>query len=180
MSHISSRSRALAVAVTALASGAPRASPRRILMLPHVVGHRLVRDAVGVDHGRAAEPRAPDRPLQRPPVRQGLLHDPRRDARGLGLHGPRRRGHREALQLEHLRRPRRGAVRAAAGDRGACRTSSRWRRSSATAPCAGFLNDWLYSTRPPPMPGHPDWTVTPVGAPAPLRAESAASVLLKR
>jgi aminopeptidase N len=36
----------------------------------------------------------------------------------------------------------------------------------------GFLNDWLYGTETPPMPGHPDWTVNPVTAPAPqaLRA----------
>jgi hypothetical protein len=44
----------------------------------------------------------------------------------------------------------------------------------------GFLNDWLDGTKTPPMPGHPDWTVDPVGAPAPLRAESALSPLLKR
>lgn len=25
-----------------------------------------------------------------------------------------------------------------------------------------FLRDWLYGTRTPPMPGHPDWTVNPV------------------
>ncbi|MEU9332777.1 M1 family metallopeptidase [Streptomyces sp. NPDC048290] len=25
----------------------------------------------------------------------------------------------------------------------------------------GFLGDWLYGTRTPRMPGHPDWTVTP-------------------
>ncbi|GHF60630.1 zinc metalloprotease [Kitasatospora xanthocidica] len=28
----------------------------------------------------------------------------------------------------------------------------------------GFLHDWLYGLRTPPMPGHPDWTVAPVGA----------------
>jgi aminopeptidase N len=27
---------------------------------------------------------------------------------------------------------------------------------------SGFLNDWLYGTTTPRMPGHPDWTVTPV------------------
>jgi hypothetical protein len=43
-----------------------------------------------------------------------------------------------------------------------------------------FLNSRLYSTTTPPMPGHPEWTVTPVGAPTTLRAESAGSVLLKR
>ena len=33
----------------------------------------------------------------------------------------------------------------------------------------GFLGAWLYGTTTPPMPGHPDWTVTPaVAAPAPL------------
>jgi aminopeptidase N len=26
-----------------------------------------------------------------------------------------------------------------------------------------FLNDWVYATKTPPMPGHPDWTVTPAG-----------------
>ncbi|MFC9126523.1 M1 family metallopeptidase [Streptomyces sp. NPDC057099] len=26
----------------------------------------------------------------------------------------------------------------------------------------GFLRDWLYGTKTPRMPGHPDWTVTPV------------------
>lgn len=27
-----------------------------------------------------------------------------------------------------------------------------------------FLEDWLYGTKTPPMPGHPDWTVNPVTA----------------
>ncbi|MGW7380968.1 M1 family metallopeptidase [Streptomyces sp. NPDC054794] len=27
---------------------------------------------------------------------------------------------------------------------------------------SGFLRDWLYGTNTPRMPGHPDWTVTPV------------------
>jgi aminopeptidase N len=27
----------------------------------------------------------------------------------------------------------------------------------------GFLRDWLYGETTPPMPGHPDWTVNPVG-----------------
>ncbi|WP_051324336.1 M1 family metallopeptidase [Candidatus Solirubrobacter pratensis] len=27
-----------------------------------------------------------------------------------------------------------------------------------------FLNDWVYGTKTPPMPGHPDWTVAPAGA----------------
>jgi aminopeptidase N len=31
-----------------------------------------------------------------------------------------------------------------------------------------FLRDWLYGTKTPPMPGHPDWTVDPVQAAAPL------------
>jgi aminopeptidase N len=30
-----------------------------------------------------------------------------------------------------------------------------------------FLTDWLYGTKIPPMPGHPDWTVDPVGAAPP-------------
>ncbi|WP_083976398.1 M1 family metallopeptidase [Kitasatospora azatica] len=30
-----------------------------------------------------------------------------------------------------------------------------------------FLTDWLYGTRTPPMPGHPDWTVTPARQPSP-------------
>jgi aminopeptidase N len=44
----------------------------------------------------------------------------------------------------------------------------------------GFLNAWLYGTKTPSMPGHPDWVVDPVGAPATLRAQPAAPTLLKR
>ncbi|GGW47877.1 zinc metalloprotease [Streptomyces lucensis JCM 4490] len=29
---------------------------------------------------------------------------------------------------------------------------------------SGFLRDWLYGTTTPRMPGHPDWTVTPVAS----------------
>lgn len=29
---------------------------------------------------------------------------------------------------------------------------------------SGFLRDWLYGTKTPRMPGHPDWTVTPVSS----------------
>jgi aminopeptidase N len=36
-----------------------------------------------------------------------------------------------------------------------------------------FLLAWLYGTRTPPMPGHPDWTVTPV----PSSARSSAAAL---
>lgn len=37
-----------------------------------------------------------------------------------------------------------------------------------------FLNDWLYGTKTPPMPGHPDWTQVPAsGAGAVSRAASA-------
>ncbi len=32
----------------------------------------------------------------------------------------------------------------------------------------GFLRDWVYGTKTPPMPGHPDWTVDPVQEVAPL------------
>ena len=28
-----------------------------------------------------------------------------------------------------------------------------------------FLRDWLYGTKTPPMPGHPDWTVLPADTP---------------
>jgi aminopeptidase N len=31
----------------------------------------------------------------------------------------------------------------------------------------GFLRSWLYGTKTPPMPGHPDWTVDPVEQQAP-------------
>jgi aminopeptidase N len=37
----------------------------------------------------------------------------------------------------------------------------------------GFLRDWLYGTKTPAMPGHPEWTVDPVGAASP-QAESPA------
>ena len=43
----------------------------------------------------------------------------------------------------------------------------------------GFLS-MAVGTKTPPMPGHPDWTVTPPGAPTTLRSDSAASVLMKR
>ncbi|MBO1418233.1 M1 family metallopeptidase [Streptomyces sp. FH025] len=34
---------------------------------------------------------------------------------------------------------------------------------------SGFLADWLYGLRTPPMPGHPDWTVAPASStPAPV------------
>jgi aminopeptidase N len=39
----------------------------------------------------------------------------------------------------------------------------------------GFLNDWLYGTKTPAMPGHPDWTVTPVTSAAPAAAARAAA-----
>jgi aminopeptidase N len=32
---------------------------------------------------------------------------------------------------------------------------------------SGFLRDWLYGTKTPPMPGHPDWTVNPGNEQAP-------------
>ena len=38
-----------------------------------------------------------------------------------------------------------------------------------------FLRAWLYTTTTPPMPGHPDWTVLPVEAPAPAVAASSAT-----
>jgi len=27
-----------------------------------------------------------------------------------------------------------------------------------------FLRDWLFGEKTPPMPGHPDWTLNPVGS----------------
>ncbi|MEV6491317.1 M1 family metallopeptidase [Actinoplanes sp. NPDC051633] len=38
----------------------------------------------------------------------------------------------------------------------------------------GFLGDWLYGAKTPPMPGHPDWTVTPATAAASARVLSSA------
>jgi aminopeptidase N len=35
---------------------------------------------------------------------------------------------------------------------------------------APFLEDWLYGTTIPEMPGHPDWEAAPAGAPAPAAA----------
>ena len=45
---------------------------------------------------------------------------------------------------------------------------------------SGFLGAWLYGTETPPMPGHPDWTVLPVGAPAPLSLKAAGRELAGR
>ncbi len=36
----------------------------------------------------------------------------------------------------------------------------------------GFLHTWLFGTTTPPMPGHPEWTVSPVAATPPAAAES--------
>jgi aminopeptidase N len=36
-----------------------------------------------------------------------------------------------------------------------------------------FLRDWLYGTKTPPMPGHPDWTVDPVDAAARVQSFAA-------
>ncbi|MET3424576.1 aminopeptidase N [Actinoplanes tereljensis] len=38
-----------------------------------------------------------------------------------------------------------------------------------------FLTDWLYGTKTPPMPGHPDWTVNPWPAPAGAQASTLAA-----
>jgi aminopeptidase N len=35
---------------------------------------------------------------------------------------------------------------------------------SGDASVTPFLRDWLYGGKTPPMPGHPDWTVNPVGS----------------
>ncbi|MER7701330.1 M1 family metallopeptidase [Kitasatospora sp. NPDC097605] len=40
-------------------------------------------------------------------------------------------------------------------------------------PLDGFLRDWLYGERTPPMPGHPDWTVDPVDPGAAARTGGA-------
>ncbi|WP_305785712.1 M1 family metallopeptidase [Symbioplanes lichenis] len=47
----------------------------------------------------------------------------------------------------------------------------------------GFLNAWLYGTKTPAMPGHPDWTVTPATAPVPaavVRSEASTGARLQR
>jgi aminopeptidase N len=47
----------------------------------------------------------------------------------------------------------------------------------------GFLNDWVYGTTTPPMPGHPEWTVAPAGdqqAAAKVQALSDAAMELVR
>ncbi len=40
-----------------------------------------------------------------------------------------------------------------------------------------FLNAWLYDTKTPPMPGHPDWVVVPASATARAQTPSAAKEL---
>jgi aminopeptidase N len=40
---------------------------------------------------------------------------------------------------------------------------------------SGFLRDWVYGTKTPPMPGHPDWTVDPVQAAAPQALKAPAA-----
>ena len=41
-----------------------------------------------------------------------------------------------------------------------------------------FLTEWFYGTETPPMPGHPEWEVTPVTAAADLRALAAPDPLV--
>jgi aminopeptidase N len=43
----------------------------------------------------------------------------------------------------------------------------------------GFLNDWLYGTTTPPMPGHPDWTTDPVTL-MPTHVSARAALTLNR
>jgi aminopeptidase N len=44
-----------------------------------------------------------------------------------------------------------------------------------------FLTSWLYGTKTPPMPGHPDWTVTPTAQARTLTAPGGPlAALLKR
>jgi hypothetical protein len=39
-----------------------------------------------------------------------------------------------------------------------------WPRRSAHRNLGPFLRTWLYGSKTPPMPGHPDWTVNPTAA----------------
>ena len=41
-----------------------------------------------------------------------------------------------------------------------------------------FLTEWFYGTATPPMPGHADWTVTPLTADADLSALAAPDLLV--
>jgi len=45
-----------------------------------------------------------------------------------------------------------------------------------------FLRDWVYGTKTPRMPGHPDWTVDPVveNAPTALSAPAARALAQRR
>jgi aminopeptidase N len=43
----------------------------------------------------------------------------------------------------------------------------------------GFLRDWVYGTKTPPMPGHPDWVVIPAGATTNARALAAPASQLR-
>ena len=43
-----------------------------------------------------------------------------------------------------------------------------------------FLTDWLFGTKTPPMPGHPDWTVDPVQSTAGVAAAKVAVALIRR
>ena len=43
-----------------------------------------------------------------------------------------------------------------------------------------FLEDWLYGTETPPMPGHPDWTVSPFDAPASTARREGAAERIER
>jgi aminopeptidase N len=45
---------------------------------------------------------------------------------------------------------------------------------------SGFLTDWLYGMKIPPMPGHPDWVATPVPSPSVAARTSAVDLEVLR
>ncbi|MER6360562.1 M1 family metallopeptidase [Kitasatospora sp. NPDC001527] len=60
----------------------------------------------------------------------------------------------DRIERAFLRRHRHGTATTADFLRTAAEVSGQ--------PLDGFLREWLYGERTPPMPGHPDWTVDPV------------------
>ena len=132
-------------------------------------GHRAatrtpgLRDARGADEGRL---RARRRVARR--VRAGRAPEQRRRRRLYSYNAT------TAARSSSTRCARRSATGRSSGSSGRRSTASEGESASTddfialAAQVSGrdvtaFLRDWLYGTKTPPMPGHPDWTVNPLG-----------------
>ena len=125
-----------------------------------------LRDGRGADEGaiyaHGDEWRAENGPVARPLAGDATTlfrfqRLPRRRARALrAAPEGRPRGVRSASSAP-------ASTASATARRAPTTSSSSPPRSPAAATSVPFLRDWVYGTKTPPMPGHPDWTTNPPG-----------------